>query len=418
MYRLPSRFLSFWLLLIPLIIIIALFLPAHLRARQESAVADFTPPMSPAEAQQSVIAAQQAEQSQRNALLSSTQSASQTYTAMGLPRVQTVYVNETGYHVSDRTGFLDFWRRHGGVLVFGYPISEEIVEDGQIVQYFERARLEYHPEIEDPDFQVQLTLLGRELTTEQTFPAVETGSGDLFFPETGYGISDPFLHFWLKRGGLRLFGYPISGPIEEISPVDGQPRIVQYFERARFEHHPDDMAPFYRQQAQAFNLRLMSLYEIRLTDLGRQAAVQRGHAFARSQRLAEVPEWSPILWERRIDVNLTTQQLTAYEGNIPVFRAPITTGKDGFNTPVGSFAIYSQLPMQTMQGTAGGESWYVPNIPWVQYIVGGVAFHGTYWHDLWGTGIRRSHGCINLNIDDAHWLYEWADIGTTVNIFY
>ena len=96
----------------------------------------------------------------------------------------------------------------------------------------------------------------------------------------------------------------------------------------------------------------------------------------------------------------------------------MATGKDGFNTPAGTFAIYSKYPMETMTGSAGGETWYVPDIPWVQYVVGGVALHGTYWHDRWGTGFRLSHGCINLNIDDAQWLYEWADIGTQVDIHY
>ncbi|NTW01741.1 MAG: L,D-transpeptidase, partial [Oscillochloris sp.] len=49
---------------------------------------------------------------------------------------------------------------------------------------------------------------------------------------------------------------------------------------------------------------------------------------------------------------------------------------------------------------------------------GGVAFHGTYWHNAHGTGVRMSHGCVNLRIDDAEWLYEWADIGTIVSIHY
>lgn len=101
-----------------------------------------------------------------------------------------------------------------------------------------------------------------------------------------------------------------------------------------------------------------------------------------------------------------------------VYHAPVATGRDGFNTPAGNFAVYDKLPMQTMQGSAGGESWYVPDIPWVMYVVGGVAMHGTYWHDMFGSGVRMSHGCINLDMDDAEWLYEWADIGTTVEIHY
>ena len=56
-----------------------------------------------------------------------------------------------------------------------------------------------------------------------------------------------------------------------------------------------------------------------------------------------------------------------------VYRAPVATGRDGFNTPSGSFAVYDKLRIQTMTGDAGGESWYVPDVPWVMYVVGGVA---------------------------------------------
>ncbi len=157
---------------------------------------------------------------------------------------------------------------------------------------------------------------------------------------------------------------------------------------------------------------------MQLSDLGRQAALQQNGAFPTSSQLTGTPDWSIKLYTRRIDVDLSAQHLTAYEGDTPVFTAPVATGKDGFNTPTGTFAIYSKYAMEDMAGSAGGETWYVPDIPWVQYIVGGVAFHGTYWHDRWGTGYRLSHGCVNLNIDDAQWLYEWADIGTQVDIHY
>ncbi|HZG69669.1 MAG TPA: L,D-transpeptidase, partial [Herpetosiphonaceae bacterium] len=86
--------------------------------------------------------------------------------------------------------------------------------------------------------------------------------------------------------------------------------------------------------------------------------------------------------------------------------------------PTGSFRIYDRYQKQTMFGASGWESWYVTDVPWVQYIVGDVALHGTYWHDKWGTGTRLSHGCINLSIDDAEWLYAWAGLGTEVNISY
>jgi hypothetical protein len=387
--------------------------PAQMRALRRPAVADFVAPMPAEQAQARVAAAQQAQSEQRAALARSLGAT----TPDALPFVQTLFFSQSSHHVSDRAGFLTFWREHGGVLIFGYPLSEEIVEDGQIVQYFERARFEYHPERLGEGAQVQLSLLGRELTAGRNFPDGAPDGGTQYFPETRHTLSGKFLKYWLKRGGLSIFGYPLSEPFEEAG-ADGQSHLTQYFERARFEYHPEDLDGFYRREEQALGLQLASLHEIQLTDLGRQAAQSKGYALPASPQLVGTPDWSPTIWPRHIDVDLSAQQLTAYEGDTPVYHAPVATGKDGFNTPTGTFAIYSKYQMETMTGSAGGETWYVPDIPWVQYVVGGVALHGTYWHDQWGTGFRLSHGCINLNIDDAQWLYEWADVGTPVAIHY
>lgn len=347
---------------------------------------------------------------------SGTQSASTVQYREDPPPVSKVFFPQTGHHLDDGSGFLTFWRKHGGVLIFGYPISEQLVEQGQVRQYFERARFEYHPNEANPDYRVQLSRLGVELTQGRGFGPGTPGTDERFFTETGHSLSGAFHIFWRKHGGERVFGYPISEAYLEGSAVDGKPYMVQYFERARFEHHPEDMEPFYRGYAEASGLLLLTRYEVQLADYGRQAATRHGHTFAPVPKQPDVPDWSPGLWKRRIDINLTTQHLTAYESDLPVFTAAVATGTDGFNTPTGSFAIYDRYTRQTMTGAAGWDYWYVPDVPWVQYVVGGVALHGTYWHDQWGTGLRMSHGCINLNIDDAHWLYLWADNGTQVNI--
>ena len=119
---------------------------------------------------------------------------------------------------------------------------------------------------------------------------------------------------------------------------------------------------------------------------------------------------------RAIVVSIGDQWLYAYEDDLLVFDAPVSTGRDGFDTPIGEFAIYAKLDMQTMSGNIDGEEYYVPDVPNVMYIYGGVALHGTYWHDMFGTGVRMSHGCINLPLDAAAWLYDWADIGTPVTV--
>lgn len=374
-------------------------------------VGDFAPTLSQDAAVAHVAAAQREKQQARQKTLLASP-----INGASLPLLPTLYFEQTGHHLSNRAGFLDFWRANGQVLLFGYPVSEEVVENGRIVQYFERARFEFHPELLGQPGQVQLGLVGRELAVDRAEPAfqpvVDPQDGAAFFPQTGHTLRGEFQHFWERRGGLAVFGFPISEPFDD----NGQ--LVQYFERARFSHNPGDMESFYRSMEQANGINLDTLYEVQLGHVGRERAEQQSVSMAAVSPLAGARAWSPVLWERRIEVDLSVQWLTAYEGDLVVYRAPVATGRDGFNTPTGSYAIYDQLRVQTMVGDAGGESWYVPDVPWVQYVVGGVALHGTYWHDRFGTGMRMSHGCINLGMDDARWLYEWAGIGTAVNIFY
>jgi hypothetical protein len=112
------------------------------------------------------------------------------------------------------------------------------------VQYFERARFEYHPELAAPH-DVGLTRLGSLLTQDRggaafmPLPAPAEPGERTFFPATGHTLGGAFGEFWLQNGQLALFGYPISEEFREISAIDGWPYLVQYFERARFEYHPE-----------------------------------------------------------------------------------------------------------------------------------------------------------------------------------
>jgi lipoprotein-anchoring transpeptidase ErfK/SrfK len=121
---------------------------------------------------------------------------------------------------------------------------------------------------------------------------------------------------------------------------------------------------------------------------------------------------------RLIEVNLTTQWLTATDHGHVVFRAPVSTGKPGLATPAGHFTIYAKRREQTLQGCIRGDCWRRPHVPAVMYFTGAVAFHGAYWHHAFGTGRRVSHGCVNLRVADAVWLYTWAPIGTSVWVHY
>ena len=120
----------------------------------------------------------------------------------------------------------------------------------------------------------------------------------------------------------------------------------------------------------------------------------------------------------RIEVNLTTQMLYAYEGDTLIRSSPVSTGKDGFLTPAGTFRIMTKEGTIDMAGCSAGECWDVPDVPAsMLFREGGYYLHGAYWHNNFGIS-RGSHGCVNLPVDFAWWLFSWARIGTEVWIHY
>jgi hypothetical protein len=164
---------------------------------------------------------------------------------------------KTGQIVRDV--FKTAWEK-GGLALFGYPKTAQFYElnpaDGKyyLVQYFERVRMEYHPEFKGTKYEVLFGLLGKQLLaargwfdeigvprTAQVQPLSKPDNlekGAIWFGETGFVVNATFYEAWQKNGGLERLGYPISRAFEEINPDDGKTYLVQYFERARAEYHP------------------------------------------------------------------------------------------------------------------------------------------------------------------------------------
>lgn len=125
----------------------------------------------------------------------------------------------------------------------------------------------------------------------------------------------------------------------------------------------------------------------------------------------------PIAYgEPWIDVNLTTQTLTAYSGNQVVFNTLVSSGLWQFPTVTGQFRIYVRYELQDMNGYLLGYDYYIKDVPYVMYFYEDYALHGAFWHNNFGQPM--SHGCVNLSVADAEWLYNFAGIGTLVNIHY
>lgn len=118
--------------------------------------------------------------------------------------------------------------------------------------------------------------------------------------------------------------------------------------------------------------------------------------------------------EKWIDVNLSRHTMTAYVGGKAVLGPVLmVNGAPATPTDVGTFQIYWKNPLMTMRGqNADGSDYETPNVPWSSFFNGGEALHGAYWRDSFG--YAASHGCVNLPISTAKWIYDWAPVGTPV----
>jgi len=113
-----------------------------------------------------------------------------------------------------------------------------------------------------------------------------------------------------------------------------------------------------------------------------------------------------------IDVDLSQQRVYAYEGDTLVNSFVVSTGTWQTPTVTGKFKVWIKVRSQAMSG----PGYYLPDVPYVMYFYKDYGLHGTYWHNNFGTPM--SHGCVNLTIPDAEWLYNFSSVGTVVNVHY
>ena len=122
--------------------------------------------------------------------------------------------------------------------------------------------------------------------------------------------------------------------------------------------------------------------------------------------------------EKWVDLNLSSKTVTAYEG-ATVVHGPVSIVDGAAETPTvtGTYKVYLQYESQTMRGeNADGSPYVAEDVPWVSYFHSGYAFHGAGWRSSFG--YSGSHGCVNMPVSEAQWIYNWVDTSTVVQSHY
>lgn len=349
---------------------------------------------------------------------------------------RTVYVPSTG-HTTDGL-FLDAWRAERALL--GDPITEEFrprtgftaSDEANIVQYYEHMAIIYLPD-EAPGSQVQAIDLGRQAleqardagasialgrALERTVCSPSSGSACLTDFSTGHTVRGAFLTYWNEGDTAFWLGSPIS---ESFRAPDGT--RVQYFENGILRQASDGaVSPL---------------------PLGRMTARKAQMSTEPVDQPTDVPTYSEDLfipppeatpaepeldwtfgpgpqqgaWKEMV-ISISAQKMWAYEGGELVVSSLVSTGTAHVPetvTPLGFHSVLVKYDSQTMEGTISDEYYRVEDVPYVMYFDNlGNAIHGTYWHNNFGTPM--SHGCVNLPIDIAAWMYGWAPVGTAVSV--
>jgi hypothetical protein len=353
---------------------------------------------------------------------------------------RTVYIAETGQSLDQV--FLDVWRDGNGAESFGYPITPEIEQDnGHVVQYFQYARFEYWPEGDANGQHFHIGNVGEELRPISVQRSIATwnstgspsqsarseeslsiskawlpvtalsvlNTADRFVEESRHSISGGFLDFWVNTGEAAFLGNPIT---EEYASEGMTYQVFEKGQLVRDEGGEVRMIPVGQILADKYGLD--------------QSPVAQGDLPTYSEDLfIPPPPPEPAIGggyvagagEVWVDINLSAQYMMIFQGDTMIGDTYISSGRPGFDTPTGTFFVQSKYEADDMEGVLGGEYYNVPQVPDVLYFTnGGHAIHGTYWHNNFGAVM--SHGCVNVPMGTADWLYSIAPIGMRIVIHY
>jgi lipoprotein-anchoring transpeptidase ErfK/SrfK len=358
-----------------------------------------------------------------------------------------VYVPQTKHTI--RGQMLDYWRANGAASVYGNPISEPFAaENGYYSQAFEGGIFQYLPDYlysEDPD--VRLMPIGDTILASRTGDFRRDGrraggggdtrnyawrpvdpngksaakalqSGGIYAGNTAHTITGEFLKWYDTHEGHFYLGDPLSQPVIERGVT------VQYFEGGMLKRTANGqvgVGNIVTQHAGLLGIETAPVKRDGLLDYDESLFIVNPNPNPRGDLR------SP--GKRRIEVSIGQQTLWAYQGDTLVAQTLVSTGIEPNHTERGNFHVRYKLEKETMSGFTSstgevvgmgdgsgqqsGIPYEVKDVPNVMYINHDAeALHGAYWHNNFGTPM--SHGCINLPLDFAAFLFGWAPLGTEV----
>ena len=354
------------------------------------------------------------------------------------------YVPETGHSV---TGYmLDYWRANGAETVYGNPISQPFGASNQLYsQAFERGIFQYSTvwlHSDDPAVRL-MPIVQQSLDESRTDrrsdgrrkaadrrsgvvpPSVDTvradeisASGGRLSTETGFSIAGQFGAWYDAHEGWFYLGSPLSEPMR-IRGVEGQ-----MFQNGILLMQDDvlNLAPLPRENPAKYGFDT--------------TPIEQGDRPVYSEALFYTT-WNPYgvdptaiaTGPKHIVVNIAEQKLYAYQGDTLVLETLTSTGLAPNETEIGFFHVRIKYEAQTMQGFESGSGevislgaegsegshWAVEDVPNIMYFnYQAEAIHGAYWHNNFGN--RMSHGCVNLPLATAAFMWEFAPLGTPVTV--
>ncbi len=373
-----------------------------------------------------------------------------------------VFVPEQGHTI--RGTMLDYWRANGAAAVYGNPISEPFASaDGYYSQAFEKAVFQYRPEfIDTNDPYIRLMAIGPAiiqarhgagpsdgrrvgddpnastwlaLAPDDPYVTKIVSNGGAYVADSGHTIAGAMLDWYNAHEGAFYLGNPLSEPLRE------RGLTVQYFDGGVLQQRDGTVAllPIMTQLASSLGIDTTPVPQGKLPtyseDLFANLGIPPSDADLANSGQTDDP-WPQIIGDlstpgrRWVEVNLNEpEQLWAYQGQTQVMTTMVSTGLAPNLTAPGLFHVRWRMNSETMQGfvgstgevtgfgtappPGGGSAWSVPDVPNVMYFnTAAEALHGCYWHNNFG--YPMSHGCVNLPLRVAAWMYGWAPLGTMV----